>query len=363
MATTRDYSALQTAPTPAEVTEFRRASNATGRFGRTFSAITVAIGLLIGLAFVAIVGVLITGAITVVLASGFVPFELPPLVGPVVAGGLQLALIVIVVALYRRAWRTRWERLLRMSRFAERNGFVFSPRDANPRYPGAIFQTGDSRAALDHFYAAGHQHLDFGNYRFTTGSDKDRTTHTWGFLAMRLERRLPHLLLDARSNNGLFGVSNLPVMFRANQTLSLEGDFDRHFRLYCPAGYEQDALYILTPDVMASLIDEAGTFDLEIVDDWLFAYSPEPFRMDDAATVQRILRVVDTVGAKTRGQTARYADARNPVSPSASPLTGRLDDNTIASPGRRLRQGAPVLFIVLAGGIVLAAGAVLLLPF
>lgn len=42
--------------------------------------------------------------------------------------------------------------------------------------------------------------------------------------------------------------------------LSLEGDFDRYFTLYCPGDYERDALYVFTPDLLALLIDESRHF-------------------------------------------------------------------------------------------------------
>ena len=83
---------------------------------------------------------------------------------------------------------------------------------------------------------------------------------------------LPHIVLDATSNNGLFG-SNLPSTFARSQRLSLEGDFDRYFSMYCPEGYETDALYLFTPDIMARFIDNAAALDVEIVDDWLFLYT------------------------------------------------------------------------------------------
>ena len=78
------------------------------------------------------------------------------------------------------------------------------------------------------------------------------------------------MVLDARSNNGLFGGTNLPSQFSKDQILSLEGDFSEYFTLYCPREYERDALYVFTPDLMALLIDQTSTFDVEIVDDWMF---------------------------------------------------------------------------------------------
>jgi hypothetical protein len=229
-----------------------------------------------------------------------------------------------------------WERWMRMDRFARANGFEFTPRSGAPSYPGAIFGRGSDRAVEEHLRSSGGRFLDIGSYRYTTGSGKSRTTHRWGFMAVHLDRRLPHMVLDSRANNGLFGGTNLPQLFDRGQVLRLEGDFDRYFTLYCPREYERDALYVFTPDLMALLIDEAAPFDVEIVDDWMFVYASGGFRTSDPALLTRLIRIVDTVGAKTVRQTARYADER----------VGDRAANIVAPGGRRLRGGVSIGAIV-----------------
>jgi len=247
---------------------------------------------------------------------------------------LLAGLVVSVVYIARRviAHRGRWARWLRLTEFASSNGLSFSTASASPSYPGAIFGLGDARSALDHFRAVGESSLDYGNYRYTTGSGRSRTTHNWGFLALSLERSLPHMVLDSRANNGLFGLTNLPTTFRKEQRLSLEGDFDKYFTLYCPREYERDALYVFTPDLMALLIDTAAPFDVEVVDRWLFVYSKTPFDMAQPAVHQRLLHIVDTVGAKTLSQTDRYLDER----------IGEFSANMVAPQGQRLSRAFPL---------------------
>src|SRR5699024_10967174 len=43
------------------------------------------------------------------------------------------------------------------------------------------------------------------------------------------------------------------------QQLTTGGRFDRHFTVYAPPGYGLEAMYVLTPVVMAALIDHAGS--------------------------------------------------------------------------------------------------------
>lgn len=251
---------------------------------------------------------------------------------------LAIAAIAIVGSVV--GGRGSTERLMRLVRFCEANGFTFSPRDPDPSYPGLIFHIGRRRHALDHIVRQTPRFLDIGNFRYTTGSGKNQKTRTWGFMALHLDRRVPHMLLDARANN--FLGSNLPAAFSRDQVLSLEGDFDQHFTLYCPREYERDALYVFTPDLMAQLIDEAGAFDVEVIDDWMFVYSQTPLRMGDAATLGRLLRIVDTVGAKTVDRTDYYADER----------VGDRAANLVAPQGARLRRGVPWAVLIVTAVVV-----------
>jgi len=217
---------------------------------------------------------------------------------------------------------------MRLSRFASANGLQFRTHSPNPGYAGMIFHLGDTRFASNHLNSTTGRFFDLGTFQYSTGSGKSRSTHHWGFLALQLDRRLPNMVLDSKENNTLFG-SDLPITFRRDQILSLEGDFDKHFTLYCPKEYEQDALYVFTPDLMALLIDDAGSYDVEIVDDWMFIYSPQPFPPLDARNYARLFNIVHTVGAKTISQTANYHDDR----------VGSATANIVAPAGQRLRHG------------------------
>jgi hypothetical protein len=125
-----------------------------------------------------------------------------------------------------------------------------------------------------------------------------------------LDRRLPHLLLDAKeNNNSVFGIrtSNLPVDLARDQKLSLGGEFDAKFTLYAPSDYGRDAFLIFTPDLMALFIDRLGTYDVEIVDDTMFVYGNR-FDLLDPRTYDWLQELVDTVIARTLRRTERYRD-------------------------------------------------------
>jgi hypothetical protein len=165
----------------------------------------------------------------------------------------------------------------------------------------------------------------------------------WTYVAVTLPVPLPHLVLDATADDR--HGRDLPATVRRGQRLSLEGDFDRSFHLYAPEGYERDALYLLTPDVMAALVDDAAGFDVEMVDRTLVFSrggladhaEPEPWIA--------VGRILDGVAERLRRRALRYRDERVLLGDGgpAAPLRADLDEQApdpraprIAADGRRL---------------------------
>lgn len=291
--------------------------------------------------------------------------------------GVVAAVVAWAVRLSGGGASARWYRL---DRFARANGLSFLPRVDDPGLPGMIFDKGRDRHATDAVRGEHPRFVEFANYRYTTGDGKESTVHRWGYIAIRLDTPLPNIVLDAKSNNGLFG-SNLPESFRGTQRLRLEGDFDEHFALYCPAGYERDALYLFTPDIMARFVDHAAALDAEIVDDWLFLYAQRDLSTLDPATWAWLFSVVGALLDKL-GQWARWRDERlaedaaasaRAMSSAAAMAAGAQTPQGVTAPagphghpfvapaamlrpppgvaaaGRRLRQRVPVLgFVIMA---------------
>jgi len=333
------YDALVFPVTREQVREFRRTSTAGGS---AFAAHSGGV--------VAVITIVIAGAVILFVTAPFVSLGLSAFSenpNPVTGFFALLPLITlgviafIAVQLFRNPGG--WEKWMRLSNFATANGFLYSRVTSNPQFPGSIFALGSDRRSLDRIYTSEGRYLEISNYRYVTGSGKNRTTHDWGFMALALDRRLPHMVLDSTANNGLFGGSNLPTTFAKEQRLSLEGDFDRYFSLYAPKDYERDALYVFTPDLMALLIDEAAPFDVEIIDDWMFVYSSRPFAPADPAHFQRLFRIADTVGEKTLSQTDRYADDR----------IGDPAVNLVAPQGARLKRGFSVGSVIVIVAVVM----------
>lgn len=193
----------------------------------------------------------------------------PTIAGPLTVLILDLAAVGFVVLAANLARRDAI-REHRLSQFLAANGLTLLPGYDDPPLPGVLFRAGQDRRALRRARTDLPRFLELGDYQYTVGTKKHRIAATWGYIAVKLENPLPHIVLDARANDLL--TSSLPSVFARDQRLSLEGDFDQRFRLFCPKGYERDALYLFTPDVMQRFFDHAASFDVEIVDDWLFFY-------------------------------------------------------------------------------------------
>jgi hypothetical protein len=103
------------------------------------------------------------------------------------------------------------------------------------------------------------------------------------------------------------------LRFDGTQQLHLEGDFDRTFTLYCPRGYERDALYIFTPDLMALVLDVATDAEIELIGDQLVLYSRRPWRLWRPANFAALIDLAGVLGARARRRTDLYQDERASV--------------------------------------------------
>lgn len=340
-----DPSALTVPVDRADVRAFTARLRRDGRLGTNVLAIG-AIALL-GVAVLVVAAPAIIGAFAALVRGGGDGLGVAPVVFAIAIVGV----VVLGIVLVRRLLAAAGERRYRLDRFARENGMTWEPRIDAPSLPGMIFAQGRSRSTTDAVRGERPRFVEVGNYRYKTGSGKSEQTHRWGYVAIRLDVPLPHIVLDATGNNGLLGGSNLPTTFDRDQRLSLEGDFDRYFALYCPTGYERDALYLFTPDVMARFIDNAAALDVEIVDDWLFLYAKRDLSTLDPATWSWLFTTVGAILDKL-AQWSRWRDERLNAAPTADAVASGIPGATAETPplltpppagvareGRRLRRG------------------------
>ncbi len=334
---------------PVDQGEVARAARAS-RAANPASGAQVAAWVIAGVAFVVLV--LPVGAL-VLLGAGYALGRGAGVAVAAVVGVILTGLVVTLAAvLIRRGIVARQTATYRLSRFAAANAMTYVEIVPDPPLPGMIFSSGTGRRSTDVVRGVQPRFVEFGNYQYTTSSGKNSQTHHWGYVAVKLDVPLPHIVLDALGDNTLGGVG---FAFGPDQRLSLEGDFDRYFALYCPAGYEADALYLFTPDVMVRFIDSLAQLDVEIVDDWLFLYTRRPVSTLDPATWAWLFGAVAAVLTKL-DQWARWRDDRLRLGPSPA------HEQDVRMPSVLPPASAPAVPTAPAGALPFAPPANLLTP-
>ena len=215
---------------------------------------------------------------------------------------LAVTLVSGALAVWALVRRGAEPTLLRLRLTAEANGFTFDPYGLT----GLDFELKGAGAELSggRYFHDAHG-TEFGTLSYTTGHDREKQTHSWHYVIATLPAKVPPMLLDARSNDVL--VSDLPSSYAKRGRLSLEGDFDKSFRLFAPMAHQQDALYILTPDVMAVLVDDAAAYNIEFLGDRLIFFTEDEPDYERASDWAEVDRLVNTVAAKLADRAVRWA--------------------------------------------------------
>jgi hypothetical protein len=270
-------------------------------------------------------------------------FTLPIEVG-LVKGGIGVGILVVVSATvgrwaFRRVQRVwakvgTWTHRWRMQQHALENRLNYIPTSGDLQLTGTVLANA-GRGHWDTFRILGDRFGMFGNVLPFGSGGEDRAPYGWGFLAVRLDAHVPHMLLIPRDK--MFTLRGALFNLAGSQRMSLEGDFDKHFQLYAPVAYNRDALYVITPDLMALLIDQLPGSYVETFDDTLVVTTPEPYDFSTPAAWDKINLLLETVVPKAMRQTRNYRDP-------TSPVRGR-----VATAGSRLRFAFPVLAVGLAG--------------
>jgi len=90
---------------------------------------------------------------------------------------------------------------------------------------------------------------------------------------MPLDRAFPHVVIDSLADNPLFGHGRQWAKHTLpSEAVSLEGNFNHHFKVYQEQGEQITTLQILTPDRMAVLLDRFEAANVEIQDTYLRIY-------------------------------------------------------------------------------------------
>lgn len=106
------------------------------------------------------------------------------------------------------------------------------------------------------------------SFKFVIGSGRSTQTLVYTVVEASVQSNLPDILLLSKEHQ-----NEVSDFFSGDDTIDLEGDFNKYFKLRVPKGYEQEAYQIFTPDVMAALIDKEAGLSFEFIGNKLYIYA------------------------------------------------------------------------------------------
>lgn len=251
-----------------------------------------------------------------------------------------LTLIILVslgIALISKYQSLR--KLVRLYKFSLANGLTFQ-NNIRATQPGIIFTSGtnnDNRIVKQ----VSSREFSVGTTTFSSGSGKNRRKYSYDYAIIDLTKNLPNIILDAKANDVFGVVSDMPELPSSNQKTSLEGNFNDFFTVYSPNTYDVDVRVVLTPDVMATLIDKAAGYNVEFIDHYAILFT-KSVPDGDLKFIERLLTSAVSVSNEIQLQAKHYSDAR--INP------GQVGE--VAGQGRRLKFNAP-LYVKITVGIIL----------
>ncbi|GAB3598194.1 hypothetical protein [Microbacterium tumbae] len=270
-----------------------------------------------------------------------------PVLGIFAAGYGLLAAFSFVwfaVALGRRA---------KIAIFAWSNGWAYTDALENTRRPGSAFTRvlhGRERAVVESDdprmpFELGH------HYSVSRGRDQAATVQRpFAFIELPLPQKVPNIVLRNRRR------SIIPSLGfgRGNARMELEGEFAKLFTLFVPEGYQQDALYIFTPDLMARVLDLGRGAEIELAGSRLYVYLPHGTRFDEPDVMAAALVLAEEFHRRFAARTELYRDEQRDAATARAGVAIGLRGQKLAGHGVSMLAVAGTAAVLLLSGAVTA---------
>jgi len=184
-----------------------------------------------------------------------------------VAFVISFVLLFVLYALVQKRIRDSL-----IQQFARSLGYDFALTGDLSGVDGALFCVGHEREMSDVISGkdSGHPTRVF-CYSYTTGEGKSKQVHVFTVFERTFDSIVPHIMLHRP--DGIFS-DDVPI-FSGGVSLTLEGDFNKHFSLEVEKDFEMEAYEIFTPDVMQELIETSKKFNFEFYRNKLYIYMPK----------------------------------------------------------------------------------------
>lgn len=220
---------------------------------------------------------------------------------------------------------------IKLQRFAYRNQMTMTRGIDLVHRHGAPFQmqipTNDSIALANQDANS----IEIGNFIARDRNGMPSAYGSFGFIRFVLPREFPHIVLDAKSSDVVTRSTAAPLSYYVPEVIKLEGDFSNTFHVYAPSNYGSDLRYILPPDFMACLVDNASSFDIEITGNELYLYNVNFFTMANPVSLEEVFTYAHHFQQSLQKYLVPYTDWR----------TGSHTTTTVAPMAKQLSQATP----------------------
>jgi hypothetical protein len=240
-------------------------------------------------------------ASALLLVVDLVPSSLPPI--PKVLYSTMMGILVtvflvgIVYAIYRLL--VRWTQFFRAKQFAAVNRMTYAVSESKPTWDSLLFDTKVAKSrASNVFTATSEPVFEAGNYHYENWAGRRLIGTDWGYVVVDLGRPVPPLVLRSTSRRSARRWGN--GAYSHNPVLPLGGFADRRYRLYCPAGAEDEARRLFTPQLIAALNGLGRSIDVEVSGTFLFVYSSRRFPFPRPRSVTAAFSVISLVSSLAR---------------------------------------------------------------
>ena len=241
-----------------------------------------------------------------------------------------LPVIITLMAILTLGLIQEYTKDKRIELFAHKNGFKYVSSYVSYTENGLPFEQFDNKnSSLNNVISGEVSGYKFylGNYKYEN-SKVTLKNYKFGLIAIDLKKELPTIYINSKINDGnVYGqlITGGLGGYKRSQKFDLEGDFNNYFNVYAPKDYQRDALYVLTPELMAHIVDYAKDFDLEIVDNYLKLYRPNRLIEYKETDLDYIFTIIMYFGKEFTQNTKRYKDDRKNLDDELHKIKRKLE--------------------------------------
>ncbi len=204
---------------------------------------------------------------------------------------IGLGLVVPIVVLARKSGRQERVNHYRIMQFAARNGMGYRMKVKDPEHPAGIFDVGINRCAVDVVTIEDPRPMEIGQYGYSAGY-RNGEPRRWGYATTPLDADLTHLVLKSRAKrmgamveSGKDPLGQPDLHGPGTEAFSVSGPFGRAGEIHALLDRT-----LFSPDLLARYAELP--VHIEIVENRLYFFSPEPLSTTDPGTWRRILALL-----------------------------------------------------------------------